>query len=132
MTFCYLLRWIWEFHFQNGLLQNCSICNSLCGERPPYIGRVKRVSLREVQCGVQPQRGDHGRKLQSHKRWKFILLALLYHYTEWVSITYMSRIWVTSLPSSSTGEVERAKYVSACENCHTREKRDALHLPCGW
>ena len=21
MTFCYLLRWIWEFHFQNGLLQ---------------------------------------------------------------------------------------------------------------
>ena len=44
----------------------------------------------------------------------------------------MSRIWVTSLPSFSSGEVERAKYVSACENCHTREKRDALHLPCGW
>ena len=42
MTFCYLLRWIWEFHFQNGLLQNCSICHSLCGERLPYIGRVKQ------------------------------------------------------------------------------------------
>ena len=81
MTFCYLLRWIWEFHFQNGLLQNCSICHSLCGERLPYIGRV--------QCGVQRQPGDHGRKLQSHKRWKFLLLTLLYHYTEWVSITYV-------------------------------------------
>ena len=44
----------------------------------------------------------------------------------------MSRIWVTSLPSFSSGEVERAKYVSACENCHAREKREALHLPCGW